>query len=218
MGYAHSREVGVVLYFAHRAPLIRNEQSARIDRMPTITSTIAESTNFVQNLNWATPTWDLFVAIFFVVAVLLYGLSMGKERIILNMVAIYVAIAVAGNLPLVRLWRAEITINQHVAVRVTLFLGLFVLLFFLLSHTALSRTLGRGREHSALLHVLIFSMLHVGLLLSTVLSFLPKEALRVFSAFTHVIFMSDAGRAFWLLAPLVAMVMLPGKGRSRQEE
>ena len=38
-------------------------------------------------LNFASPTWDLFIILFFVVVSLLYGMSLGRDRILAIIVA-----------------------------------------------------------------------------------------------------------------------------------
>ena len=45
--------------------------------------------DFVTNINWAAPSWDLFIILFFIVAAFLYGLSLGRNRVIVILVSIY---------------------------------------------------------------------------------------------------------------------------------
>lgn len=174
--------------------------------------------DFLQSINWAAPTWDLFIAIFFIVAAFLYGLSLGRDRVIVILVSIYMALAVINTAPyLGDLSGKELSISfgQTFAFRVTLFFGVFIALFFLLSRSALSRTFGSSGS-GGLVQVILFSFLHVGLLISVVLSFLPSETAGHLMPITRDIFMSDLGRFLWITTPIVAMVLFKGSsGRGR---
>jgi hypothetical protein len=158
-------------------------------------------------INWATPTWDLFIVLFFLVTVFLYGMTMGRDRVIVILVSIYMALAVISNAPYLNNLRANINISDYFALKVTTFLGIFVLLFFLLSRSALLKTFG-GMASGSWWQVFLFSVFHVGLLVSITLSFIPPEAVGHLAPITQALFASDGGRFFWIVAPIVAMVML----------
>lgn len=163
------------------------------------------------SINWLQPSWDLFILLFFVVASLLYGISLGRDRIIVIMVSIYMSLAIVNYIPFINEFTAQISVNDAFALRVSVFLGLFILLFFFLSHSALLRTLGHSTAQGPLWQVMIFSFLHVGLLISVTLSFFPSNLSTVLSPFTQSIFTSDLARAVWVCLPVLVMVLL---GRS----
>ncbi len=160
----------------------------------------------VNAINWAVPSWDLFILLFFVITVFLYGMSLGRDRVVVLLVSIYMALAVVSNAPmLVKL--DDGNIGQFFAFKVTTFLGIFVLLFFLLSRSALLKTFGHLAAGSWW-QVLLFSTFHVGLLVSITLSFLPQDAVAHLAPFTQRVFASDTGRFFWIVAPILSMVLL----------
>lgn len=164
----------------------------------------------VQNVNWAAPSWDLIIILFFLVAVFLYGVSLGRERVIVILVTIYMSLAVVTNAPYIKDWDKQIDVGKFFAFRVLLFLGTFVILFFLAGRSALSRTF-TGLAAASWWQVLLFSVFHVGLLISITLSFLPAEALNQLAPMTREVFASDNGRFFWIVAPIVAMVFAKAK-------
>lgn len=162
----------------------------------------------VQDLNLANPTWDLFLVGFFVVGALLYGLSLGKDRIIAIMVSIYMALAVVATLPDFVL---NIKVNDSYTVQITAFISVFIILFFLLSRQAVLNALaptGEGKWWQTL----VFSILHVGLLVSVTLSFMPETILGKFSPLTQYIFTNEWTAFGWIAAPIVAMILV---GRNR---
>lgn len=162
----------------------------------------------VNSVNWLEPTWDLFIILFFVVASLIYGVSLGRDRIIVILVSIYMALAIVNHIPfLTGVNSAGVSLNDTFALRVSVFLGIFILLFFFLSHSALMKTFGHSTEQGKFWQVMIYSFLHVGLLISVTLSFFPADLANVLSPLTQAIFISDIARAIWVTLPVVAMAI-----------
>ena len=163
------------------------------------------------NVNWAAPTWDLFIALFFLVSALLYGFSLGRDRIIVIMVSVYMSLAVVTSAPFIKDLSTEINIATSLfAFKLSTFLVVFLVLFFFFSRSALLHALGTANAPGSWWQVLLFSVLHAGLLVSIVLSFLPAGMLTTLAEPTRQIFMSEFGRFVWITLPIVAMVGLKG--------
>ncbi len=169
-----------------------------------------QALNVINHVNWFQPTWDLFIVLFFVVASLIYGMSLGRDRIIVILMSIYISLAIVNYVPFVKAFNANISVNDAFAIRVSIFLGVFILLFFFLSHSALVKTIGRGAQGS-LFQVMIFSFLHVGLLISVTLSFFPIDLSTFLSPITRELFVSDIAKAAWVITPVVAMAVFGDK-------
>lgn len=165
--------------------------------------------NAVNSVNWLEPTWDLFIVLFFVVASLIYGISLGRDRIIVILVSIYMALAIVNHIPfLTGVSMAEVSVNDTFALRVSVFLGVFILLFFFLSHSALIKAFGSNTSRQGKFwQVMVYSFLHVGLLISVTLSFFPTDLASVLSPLTQALFMSDIARALWVTLPVLAMAV-----------
>lgn len=165
----------------------------------------------VNNINWASPTWDLFIVLFFIVAVFLYGLSLGRDRVIVILVAIYMALAVITNAPFLGSLRvSNAASGQLFAFKVAAFIGIFIVLFFLLSRSAMLKNLG-GLASGTWWQVLMFSIFHVGLLVSILLSLLPLDAINHLAPLTRTVFASDGGRFIWIVSPIVGMALMKGE-------
>jgi len=165
--------------------------------------------SFVSTVNWASPSWDLFIFLFFIVGSLLYGFSLGRDRIIVILVSIYMALAVVGNAPVVKQLDLAFHLNDNTMLKITFFLSVFVVLFFLLSRSALLKTIGENSAGGAWWQVILFSILQVGLLISIAMSFLPTTLTMSFSQITKDIFLSDWGKSAWLILPIVVMAIGP---------
>ncbi|MFA5133945.1 MAG: hypothetical protein WC459_04050 [Patescibacteria group bacterium] len=170
-------------------------------------------TSLFSGFNFSHPSWDLFILIFFVVAVFIYGFSLGRNRIVVILIAIYMALAVVNTAPFIDNWvNKAMTIDgvgQVFAFKLGLFLIIFALLFFLFSRSRLLLSVSSDQQHSGWWQIPIFSILHIGLLLSIALSFLPAESLLSLAPMTREIFVSDIGRFIWITAPIAAMIILP---------
>ncbi len=171
--------------------------------------------SLASSVNLANPSWDLFIVLFFVVGSLLYGFTLGRERVIVLIVSVYMALAVIQNAPWLHDFRTQVSVGNLFAFQVTTFLGVFVLLFFLLSRSALMRSLTLS-DQGRWWHVLLFSFLQVGLLISMTVSYLPKEAVDQLLAPTRLIFASPEGRFAWIGLPIVAMILLRGKREDKE--
>jgi hypothetical protein len=171
--------------------------------------------NYIASVNWLQPSWDLFIILFFIVASLMYGLSLGRDRLLVILVSIYMSLAVVKYVPFITDFDASISVNDTFALRVSVFLGIFIILFFLLSQSALMRTLGVNSEQGPMWQVVLFSILHVGLLISVTLSFFPDGASDVLSPLTRKLFVGDVAKAVWVLLPVLAMAFI---GRSRRDQ
>lgn len=164
----------------------------------------------LQKLNLAHPTWDIFVLFFFTFAVLLYGLTLGRDRIILTLIAIYISLAVVNTAPYLSNFKSG---GSEFALRMALFVGAFIVLFFALARSAFLRSIGSpatGRWWQ----VVLWSFLHVGLLTSVMLSFLPAGAISYFAPLTKTIFTGNFGKFFWLVTPIIVMIFI-GEERKR---
>lgn len=166
--------------------------------------------NWFGSVDWSNPTWDLFIVLFFLVTVFLYGMSLGRDRIVITLISIYMSLAVVSNAPFLQGLQADVAVGQFFAFRISTFLGVFLALFFLLSRSSLLRNFG-SMASGSWWQVLIFSTFHVGLLISITLSFLPQDALNHLAPQTLQVFTTETARFAWIAAPVVAMALIPGE-------
>lgn len=168
-----------------------------------------EAAGFLSNVNWDVPTWDLFIGIFFVITALIYGLSLGRERVLVILVSIYMAFAVASNLPFINEEVAQkFNFGPAFVMRTVVFLVLIAALFFLFSRMGLFMSSG---SRTSLPLVALFSILHVGLFITVIFSFMPAAFISGVSETTQVLFDSDMGRFLWILSPVIALYLAKSK-------
>src|SRR3990167_2520438 len=165
---------------------------------------------FLAGINWATPNWDTFILLLFIIGALLYGLSLGRDRVIVILFSVYMALAVVANAPVLRdLNLLQLSLNDNYVLKIGFFLGMFVALFFLLSRSALLHTIGSAGAPGSWWQTIVFSVLQVGLLISITLTFIPQDVTNTLTPFTRDVFLSYWGRSAWLILPVVFMAIAP---------
>ena len=163
-------------------------------------------------VNWTNPTWDMFIVIFFLMAAFFYGFSLGRDKIVVVLISLYMALAVVNYAPYIKNLSADINVSTSLfAFKISSFLAVFLLLFFFLSRSALLHSLASGNSAGQWWQALLFSILHTGLMVSVVLSFLPENTLTYLSIATREIFTSEMGRFIWIILPILALVGLESR-------
>lgn len=183
----------------------------------TLADSSVQAKNFVASINWSQPSWDLFIILLFVVGSVIYGFSLGRDRVIVILVSIYMALAVVNTAPGLGNYQADIGIDQFFVFRVSAFVVVFVALFFLMSRSALLRTVASSDTQGPWWQVMFFSFLHIGLLISITLSFLPPTASQHLAPLTQKIFVQDTSRFLWIIMPILAMIMLKGGAAEKRK-
>jgi len=78
-------------------------------------------------IDWSAPTWDILILIFFVLSVLVYSFTLGRDRIVAILIATYLALAVTTNLPFLDVATEYINSFGAVAYRLSAFLIVFII-------------------------------------------------------------------------------------------
>ncbi|MBU1177759.1 hypothetical protein KJ903_00915 [Patescibacteria group bacterium] len=168
-----------------------------------------EANSMLASLNWAAPTWDLFILLFFVAAGVLYGFTLGRARVLFILMSLYISLAVSTNLPFINEESSQrLGFSQVAFLQIAVFLVCVVGLFLLFARVGALSTFS---AEAGIVQIIVFSFLQVGLLISIVLSFLPETALASLGPFTKTLFAADNSRFLWMLAPLAAMFFMKKK-------
>jgi cation transport ATPase len=169
--------------------------------------TTQEATTLVQTFNWHTPSWDLFILLIWGVGSILYAFSAGRGRIISMLMSLYISKLLVSEAPWItqavneKLTGSLIGLQQLVS-----FLLIFLVLFIFLSRFAF-KTSADGRHLASIPFAIVFSILQIGLLIQNILAYLSATG-KEFSALVTAIFLVPGASFFWLLAPLVFLILL----------
>ncbi len=171
---------------------------------------VTDANSLVQNFNWHTPSWDLFIILVWGVAGVFYAFAAGRGRIISLLMSLYIAKLLVYEAP----WLSN-AINTKLSgslvglQELVSFLLIFVILFIFLGRYAF-RTSADGRHFASIAFSIVFSLLQIGLLINTILIYLANTG-RTFSPLITIIFLSNYSEFIWTLLPLAFLIIL---GRS----
>lgn len=182
----------------------------------TLLTTTVTDLSVLQNINWSAPSWDFIILLFLVVASVIFGLSLGRQRTVVTIVSVYMALAVEKYAPVVQAWLGD-GVDNNPIIKTVGFLALFVLIFFLFSHAGLMRNLvGNRGDDGAWYHAVILSFTLVGLMIAAVISYLPPEATNQLSDTTKRLFVTQDAQFIWHVIPLVVMTLVGKKLKRRR--
>ncbi len=171
----------------------------------------------IHTFNWHSPSWDLFILLFWLVASVLYAFAAGRGRILTVLVSIYMSQLLVLKAPfLSSALTSKLSIGEPSLQQLAVFALLFILLFVFLGRYAFKSSVD-GRQISSLGFSLIFAVLQIGLLINIVLSYLPAYIQANLSPLIQFLFMHPYSGFFWLAAPVVFLIIL-GKFVSERAE
>lgn len=163
-----------------------------------------DPSRFSASIGMLTGVHELFL-ILVVLFVFLYGLSVGKTRAILSLVAIYAAFVLTATFPFMTIVEGIPGIPSALT-RAGVFLAFYVIVSLLLNFAALKNRLSMGELSFA--KVLIVSIFQVGLLASALLFLVPREALPKQLAYVYPYFGTAIALFCWSLAGLAILPFL----------
>lgn len=159
-----------------------------------------------------TPSWDLFLTAFFIAGTA-YGMMLQRERTVVTMLAIYVALVLTGMLadPIAQFFAGEKTILNSFFIRsqaspFTIQAGVFVgLIVLVTTKSGLSGDRDSGGLLSPL-EVFSYSFLNTALIVSTILSFMPEEARASIAASSNMASYLMGHELWWVILPIIALL------------
>ncbi len=164
---------------------------------------------FLTGLDVNSPSWDLFIFLFFIVATFVYGFTLGRSRIMVLLVSTYMAIALVRTAPFL-LNTQDVTIGSSpfFVIQITAFIAAMLLIFFFLANSGLRRAFAANDVQGKAWQIIGFSVLQAGLMVATVLSFLPAAQRAGLLGVTRDLFATDMALFIWTLAPIVLMMFV----------
>jgi len=156
----------------------------------------------------AGPRW-LF-GIFGVVALSLYGLSLGRTRAILSLLSLYSAFVIIKLFPYFE--KIEDLIGKEVEaywIKLGIFLTAFIIIFVIFSFSFLSKRM--ASSEFSLFWIILISIIQFGFLISIVLSLLPEEIATAWSFGFYNYFGTSTALFVWAISPLPVLIFIRKK-------
>jgi len=172
---------------------------------------------FVVNLGLAkiglaNSAWQILIPILLALAIFVYSVSLGRNRILALLLSTYVALAVVKAIP----WPMFRLDNPSVGLKIVVMLAIIFFIFIFMPNSALGDTLGLGykKVRTALMWLFVFALLQLGLFASIILSFLPTDNLTKVPDMVKQVFVRPEAAFIWLVLPML-VIMLYRKKKSK---
>lgn len=164
----------------------------------------------IHTFNWHSPSWDLFILLFWVVASVLFAFSAGRGRMLTILVSTYMSQLLVIKAPFFATAVSDhLKIGTAASSATFAQLGAFVILFlvfFIFLNRYAFRTSVDGRQIYTLPFALVFSILQVGLLINVIMSYLPDYIQNSLSPLIQFLFLHANAGFIWLLLPVVFLI------------
>ncbi len=170
------------------------------------TNLVTSASQALNKVNFSNPTWDIFLVLFFITFAFLYGIFLGRDKIVSLIIVIFFSYILTINLNFLSKILKNLTASQFSILSLVLFiLFLFVLFFLIVKKSILSSI---SNHAPAWWHVLLYSIIHTGLLISLSLSLLSGELLSVFGKNIKIVFIYPQSVFVWVLLSVLSLVFL----------
>jgi hypothetical protein len=159
--------------------------------------------------------WDLFVILIFLVAVLVYGFFLGRNRMIILLLGSYFSLIISQVIPWSRIsalgWLG-IGQEPSASLKILVFVGLILLFYFFIPRSVLSSALRiKKRGEAVWWQIFVLSIVQLGLLAAIIFSFLPGQTIADFTPLVKKIFIGPEAQFIWLTLPILFIVLMRRK-------
>lgn len=158
------------------------------------------------------PSWDVFIALTFVLGVA-YGFILKREKVITILSSIYIAIVMSTSFTeyVFQFFQGNKVIANQIWIKgniseSTVGIALFLLVIFFVSG-AINASSTRSGDTSTL-EIIIYMALSMALIISTIVGFLPDEMRSNIMNGSKVANMVYGFRTLWIIAPPISLVIL----------
>lgn len=163
------------------------------------------------NLNFSPGV--LFVGLI-LVALLLYGLSLGRTKAVVSFLGVYIAYAVYSVFPFWEWLHKAIKLSPALYLtQIGFFLIAYLIVFLILNKSLVKNRMTIGE--ASFFAVSIISILQLGLLMTIILNILSVDVVaKILPAYLARFFITPSAMFYWFIAPIPALLLV-GKGHDR---
>ncbi len=158
------------------------------------------------NLFLASPTWDILLLVFFFAVVFVYGLMVGRNRIIVLLLASYPAALINEYIPYPKNFLANLNIAQTIFFKSFVFFVFVIFIFWIFKKSGFSRKELNKKTGQ----VLFLSFLNVGLWANIIFGYVMafNAELIKLAPLNLLLFGSNFAHFIWLILPILVLYWL----------
>lgn len=163
------------------------------------------------NLFLSNPTWDILLLLFFFFSVFVYGLMVGRNRIIVLLLASYPAALINEYVPYPKNFLTNLNVPQTIFLKSFIFFILTIFIFWIFKKSGFSK-----KELSKKTgQVLFLSFINVGLWANVIFGYvlaLNAELIKL-APLNQMLFGSNLSHFIWLILPILVLYWFNQKTR-----
>lgn len=137
---------------------------------------------------------------------IIYGLTLGRDRSIVPLLALYISYVLTLHLPMVGRINHWLTLPPSPTLPAIWFGAFFCLGLFLFRRVP--HIVAPGREEGTWWEAILLAVLQIGLAACFVAHLLPANMVADWSPRLQMIFVGEWGKTFWMTAPLLFLVFV----------
>lgn len=161
------------------------------------------------SVNFNITSWELIILLFLIGGGFLLGILIGKNKIFLMLLGSYISSAILSVVPIKKMFPNFFIQEENFVVLIILYLVLIGIVYFIFSRTSKK---ARNKGFWSIFQIFFYALFLVGIVLSMVFSFLPKDLISQFSSLTLNIFNTSFARTLWFVIPLIFIGIFRRKG------
>jgi len=167
------------------------------------------SMNQLANIGLNITSWELVILLFLLGGGFLLGILLGRNRVFFLLLGSYISLALMTVIPFKKIFPEYFDNEENFVVTIVAFLILIGIVYFLLSRS-LRKSLKKSANKS-LFQVFFLSLFFIGIVVSVVFLFFPKDLIKEFSPMVLKIFNTSTARILWLVVPLIFIGIFKGR-------
>lgn len=157
------------------------------------------------NIGLPSLNYGWLIALFFIFAILLIAITLGKSRMLLALLSLYIAAFLEAHFAYFEKLRQVIKTLPDYWLHFGLFLLIYFIAFGILNHSALKHRLTLAE--SSIFAIILIALVEIGFLASILISYLPPEALKQVPASTIPFFATKNAQFWWALVSLATLLL-----------
>lgn len=139
--------------------------------------------------------------------VLLWGLSLGRTRALVSLLAIYIAYVLETTFPYLSIINKTLNLKYDISyVKIGLFFAVYIIAFAILNGSLVKKRLTMG--DSSIVIVGLVSLLQLGLLVTIISNNLPSLVTEQIPAYILPFFIGPQALFGWFVLPIVAVLII----------
>ena len=178
---------------------------------------LAQFAQFAQNLSKGHSgkplSYEWLVVLFFIFAVLLISVSLGRSKMIISLLSVYIAAFIHNHFVYFSYIDKVLKNQPKVYIDISLFIVIYILVYVVVSKI-ISNARMSGRQ-SSLLTVLPIAFLQICLLASILIPYIPEADSNRISVLIRPYFETETAQFWWAVIPLVVLLGIRFKKERR---